>query len=99
MSKIRKKHSSSFKAKVALAALLGTETVSSLSTRYGVHGTQIGKWKKELEQNLPLIFDRNKNEKLRSAAHQAKIDELYRQIGKQKVELDWLKKKVDGLPP
>ncbi len=93
---MRKRYGSQFKAKVALAALKGEKTAAELSSHYGVHASQIVRWKKELEQSAPDIFS-GKQEKAAQDGQRLK-DELYRQIGQLKVELDWVKKKsgLDG---
>jgi transposase len=89
----RRKHSPAFKLKVACEALLQQRTLAELSAKYGVHSTQIIRWKQQLRDNSPDIFDgkpsgaTKKNTEL--------IEELYKQIGQQKVECDWLKKKSE----
>ena len=89
MSKKRKKYSAEFKAKVALAALKNEETTAELSQRFGVHPTMITGWKRALLDNAAEIFDKN-----RKAQKQTEevIDELHRQIGRLKVENDFLSK-------
>ena len=95
MGKTRKNYSSAFKAKVALEAVKKEKTISQLSSEYGVHANQINQWRKRLLEELPEIFSKKRqniekdNEDLQ--------DELYRQIGQLKVELDWLKKKSKQL--
>ena len=87
----RKRHSSKFKARVALEAIKGEKTIAELSGQYGVHPTQIHKWKKQALESLPDIFS-DKAEK--AARNNDELQgELYKQIGQLKVELDWLKKK------
>jgi len=69
----------------------GEKTTAQIASEYGVHPNQIGQWKKRLLEELPSIFsDRRKREEKEGTAE---ADELYRQIGQLKVELDWLKKK------
>jgi len=88
---MKKKHDAAFKARVALEAIKGEKTMAQIASEYGVHPNQIGQWKKRLLKDLPSIFsDRRKRE---GKEVQAEKDELYRQIGQLKVELDWLKKK------
>ena len=88
---MKKKFDGAFKAKVALEAIKGEKTVAQIASEYGVHANQIGQWKKRLLEELPGLFsDRRKREEKEGAAE---TDELYRQIGQLKVELDWLKKK------
>lgn len=88
---MKKKFDGAFKAKVALEAIKGEKTIAQIASEYGVHPNQIGQWKKRLLEELPGLFsDRRKREEKEGAAE---TDELYRQIGQLKVELDWLKKK------
>ena len=90
--KIRKVFASAFKAKVALEAVKGIETNGQLASRFQVHPTQIGFWKKRLLENIERIFsDREKIDKEKDREF---VDELYRRIGKQNIEIEWLKKKV-----
>jgi transposase len=91
MANIRKNHSPSFKAKVAIEAVKKEKTMSQLSGEFGVHPNQITKWKSHLLNELPGMFS-NRRSKSDKESEQL-IDELYRQIGQLKVELDWLKKK------
>jgi len=90
--KIRRFHSSAFKAQVALAAIKEEKTITELAGLYGVHATQITKWKKQALDSLSEIFS-NKQERRNQEEHE-NTEELYRQIGKQKVEIEFLKKKV-----
>jgi len=88
---MKKGHDAAFKARVALEAVKGEKTIAQIASEYGVHPNQIGRWKKRLMEELPSLFsDRRKRE---SKEARAETDELYRQIGQLKVELDWLKKK------
>lgn len=93
MANVRKKHSPAFKAKVALEAVKKEKTMAQLSGEFGVHPNQITKWKNHLVSELPGIFS-NRRSKSEKESGQL-LDELYRQIGQLKVELDWLKKKSE----
>ena len=88
---IRKRHDAAFKAKVALEAAKGEKTIAQLSSEFGVHANQIRQWKKQLLDDLPSLFSDRRSKKEKD--DEALQEELYRQIGQLKVELDWLKKK------
>lgn len=88
----RKRYESSFKARVALAAVRGDRTLSELSSQFGVHGTLISQWKRRLLEQVPQVFE--EGIAAPAADQQGLIDELHRQIGVLNVELDWLKKKA-----
>ena len=89
---MRKRYANKFKARVVLEALKNNRTIAEIASEYGVHANQITKWKKQVLDGLPEIFS-NKREKTQQD-NLALQDELYRQIGQLKVELDWMKKKV-----
>ncbi len=92
MSNKRKKYSSEFKAKVALAAIKNEETVSELAARFGVHPTMIHNWKRALLDSAADVFDKGQKSKKHN---NTKVDELYKQIGKLKVENDFLSEKLN----
>lgn len=95
MAMIRKQHSSQLKVKVALEALKETRTVAEISSKYGVHTTQIKTWKKKALEVLPEAFSVSRK---KAEVDQAQlIEELYKQIGQLTVEVDWLKKKSELL--
>ena len=91
MQRQRKQYSEAFKAKLALEAIKGQRTVQELASGYGVHPSQITNWKKQLIAEAGEIFTGGR-ERRNAAADLAKA-ELYQQIGKLQVELDWLQKK------
>jgi putative transposase len=91
MATQRNNYGAEFKARVALEAVKGHKTINELVSHFGVHPSQINKWKKHLQTELPQIFS-NRREK-RELDHEALQAQLYQQIGQLKVELDWLKKK------
>jgi putative transposase len=89
---MRKRYDGSFKARVALEAIRGDRTVAEIAAAYGVHPNQISKWKKQALDELPKIFS-GRYEKTEALGKEL-TDQLYQQIGRLKVELDWLKKKA-----
>ena len=94
MKENRRKHSPSFKAKVALEALKGEETVAQLASRFDVHPSQIHKWKKTLTDSAAGIFDDSHKQK--KPDDQQLMAQLYQQIGKLKVERDFLEGSLGG---
>lgn len=88
--------SAEFKAKVALAAVQEQKTVQQLATLFDVHPTQIQVWKKQLLLGSVSLFQTG--DRVQDAAvQQSREAELFEQIGRLNMELDWLKKKVAGL--
>ena len=96
MSRIRKTFSSEFKARVALEAIKGYTSINQLAKEYQVNPNAIGNWKKEVLESIPDIFNNKRGPKTESNTEL--IDQLYKQIGKQQVELEWLKKKLNSIP-
>ena len=89
----RQRHSAAFKARVAMEAAKEIQTLNELASQYGVHSTQVAKWKKQLLDGVAEVFSGT-----RKASDQSKqLDELYRQIGEVTVQRDWLKKKLGTL--
>jgi putative transposase len=87
-----KRHSAEFKFKVALEAAKGTKTLSELAQEYQLHPSQISEWKRQLLAEGVSIFS---TRSARQQREQAALEtQLYEQIGRLKVELEWLKKKV-----
>lgn len=86
-----RRHSTDFKVKVVLEALREQKTMAELGSEYGVHPVQISQWKKQALSGLPEVFGSSKS---RDEKEEDTLkDELYREIGRLKVELDWVKKK------
>jgi len=88
----RRQHSSAFKFKVAVAAVKSNKTISQLAAEYNVHPTQINPRKKQLLRHGSSIFIRPNDRQERE--QQVREAELYEQIGRLKMELEWLKKKA-----
>ncbi len=92
MSKPRRQHSAEFKFRVALEATKGQKTINEIASEFGIHPNQVSDWKRQLLEGGENVFRDPQ-------AHQAKEDaalqaELYEQIGRLKMELDWVKKKA-----
>lgn len=97
MSETNRKHfSGEFKAKVALEAIRGVKTVNEIGQQFGVHPTQVGLWKKELQEQAAGLFNTKRGPK--PVDPSASPERLYSEIGRLKMELDWLKKK-SGINP
>ncbi len=94
MSNTRKKHSPEFKAKVALAAIREEGTVAELSSRFGVHASQIHAWKKTLLEGTASLFAQNKiASNGGDATAEAQLAPLYEKIGQLTVERDFFRKR------
>jgi transposase len=88
----RKQHTAAFKAQVALAAVKNDRTVNEVAGQFGVHPTLVHSWKKQLHQGAELVFDARA--KASGGDAEARQAELYEQIGRLKMELEWVKKKA-----
>jgi len=95
MTTTRKQHSPQFKARVVIEAIRGEKTLAQLGSHFKVHPIQIAKWRKAALEQMPELFVDGRTRK----AHTVETDHnaLYEEIGRMKVELDWLKKKAGML--
>lgn len=91
MKRGRRQYSAELKTKLAVEAIKGQRTIQEIASHYGVHPNQVLQWKKQLLAAGPEIFSRSRL--LQAKADEELLAELYEQIGKLQVELDWLKKK------
>lgn len=95
MSTPRKRHTADFKARVALDAICGLKTTAQLASDYQVHPVQISQWKRQVLDHLPEVFGREPGHAQRS--EEELTAPLFQEIGRLKMELDWLKKKSASL--
>ena len=91
----RKTYDDSFKARVALEAIKGERTISEIASQYEVHPNQIIQWKKRLLEKVADVFSRKKDPQLDE--QEKLVEELYKKIGQQNIELEFLKKKYKQL--
>jgi len=92
MGNIKRSHPASFKAKVALDLIRETNTLAAIASKYVIHPTQARQWKIQLLNNIEALFSDKPSTALKEKDEL--IDQLYKEIGQLKVELDWLKKKL-----
>ena len=90
----RRSFSSGFKAKVALEAIREQRTIAELAQRHKLHATQINLWKKQLLECAEDVFEGNRDTTKKVTTDEPQAKELYEQIGRLNVQLEWLKKKV-----
>lgn len=92
---IRKRYSGKFKGKVAIEAVKEEKTIAELAGHYEVHPTQVNAWKQHVISHVEELFVDNRRQK--DKENKELIEELYKQIGQLKVEVDWVKKKAGVL--
>ena len=90
---LKKSYTAAEKAKIALEAAKGQSTINEITQRFGVHSTQILRWKKQLLEKLPELF--SDTQKRKDTEQQKLVEQLYQQIGQLSVERDFLKKKSE----
>ncbi len=91
--KKRKVYSAEFKAKIGLEALRGEKTINEIGHDRGVHPAQVGQWKRAIQEEAKTLFEGKRGPKPVAVAEYQKPERLHSEIGKLKMELDWLKKK------
>ena len=95
MKKKRNQYSAQTKFQVALAAVKGDKTINQLASAHGLHPKQVSQWKRQLLEEGATVFSRGTSR--HGQDQEAQEAELYEQIGRLKMELEWLKKKATGL--
>ena len=89
--KKRRTFDDNFKARVTLEAIKGERTISEIAGQFEVHPNQIIKWKKQLLENVSSLFSKKKDPEIEELKNL--MEELYKKIGEQNIELEFLKKK------
>lgn len=90
--KKRRTHSADFKAKIGLEAVRGVRTINEIAQEHNVHPQLVTQWKKEILENSSSLFDTKRGPK--PVDESSPEDKLYSEIGRLKMETDWLKKKL-----
>ena len=91
---MRKRYTTKQKAQIALEILKEERSISEIASAYGVHPNQLYKWRAQVLEGLPGVFDdERKGEKELKANHERQLEELYAEIGRLSTQLAWLKKK------
>lgn len=91
MKKQRRKHTAEFKARIALEAIKGLDTINVIAAKYELHPVQVGNWKKELLERVPELFERKSAPKDKNVEQERA--QLERKVGQLSMEVDWLEKK------
>lgn len=92
MTQKRKQYNMQFKFKVAMEATKGVKTINQIASENELHPNQVSNWKKQLLEEGPTLFNHRADR--RQQQQEAQEAELYEQIGRLKMELEWLKKKA-----
>ena len=91
----RKNYSNELKTKVALSAIKAQNTNNEIASEFGIHTTQVNRWKNEAITGLSGVFGNKQSKIIKTMEHER--DRLFQQIGKLQVELEWLKKNTGHL--
>ena len=92
MSQVKRRtYTAEFKAKIGLEAIRGVKTINEIGQEHGVHPAQVGHWKREIQEQAQSLFEKKRGPKVVEGP--GDTERLYSEIGRLKVELDWLKKK------
>lgn len=94
MTRKRRSFTPSFKAKIALEAVRETKTIAEIAQKHQLHPTQINLWKKQLLEGAEEVFQDGRSKEAKAVSDEPESAELFEQIGRLKMQLEWLKKKV-----
>ena len=95
---MRKQHTAAFKAKLVLETLRETKTLAQIAAENQIHPTLLSKWRTEALSAFPDLFERGAKNSEKSDAQEQRIEQLYQEVGRLTVQVNWLKKK-SGLDP
>lgn len=98
MSSVRKHYATDLKVKIVLEILKEEKTVTQLASEYGIHYSQLLKWKKQALEGFPHLFSDSRTETLKTA-HEKEVTALYQEIGQLTTQLTWLKKSPGWAEP
>ena len=91
--KKRQVHNNKFKSQVAIAALKNDSTIAEICSRYSVGASRVNNWKKQALEKLWMVFEKS-NQQSSNKESEQELKNLYEQIGRLKIENDYLKKKL-----
>ena len=92
---MRRRFSAKQKAQIVLEILREEKTIAQMASEYGVHPTQLHRWKKQALERLPELFERDdRQERVKAAAHERQLEDLYAQIGRLTAQVNWLKENL-----
>ena len=94
---VRKKYPADFKAKIVLEILKEEKSISQISSEYGIHTTQLNRWRNQALEGLSQIFtDERKNTEALKAGYEKQMQDLYAEVGRLTTQLNWLKKNLES---
>ena len=92
MSRKRRAFSNDLKFRIVIEAIKGQRQISEIATEFNVHPNQITNWRKQFLDNGPLVFSKKADSRIEDM--EEKEEDLFKKIGEQQVELDFLKKNI-----
>ena len=98
MTTMRKRHTPVFKAQIVREMFKEDQTQAQIASKHGVHPNQMREWREIAIKGLPHLFEPGQDLAAQATSYEAKINELYAEIGRLTTQVAWLKKK-SGLEP